>query len=167
MDDWTCRGGWRSAGAGPRGLRASHAERDQAVEVLKAAFAAGRLAKDEFDARVDHALTSKTRGELTAVTDDLPAGLAALQPAEGTRPPATTATRTGVRVIAVATAVTAASWAGAGSGPAAVMLVWTFTITWLGILILTVAVMLESRRQERTAGKLPPPGPVGRTSLGY
>jgi hypothetical protein len=167
MDDRTCRGGSRSAGAGRRGLRASHAERDQAVEMLKAAFVQGRLAKDEFDARVDQALTSKTRSELTVITDDLPAGLVALQPTERTRPPANTATRTGVRVITAATAVTAASWAGAGSGPAAVMLVWTFTITWLGILILTVAVILESRRQERSAGKPPPHGPAGRTSLGY
>jgi Domain of unknown function (DUF1707) len=167
MDDWTRQGGVNSAGAGRGGLRASQAEREQTVEVLKAAFAAGRLAKDEFEARVDQALTSKTRGELTAVTDDLPAGPAVIQPTARTRPPANTTARTGLRVITAATAVTAASWAGAGSGPAAVMLAWTFTITWLGILILTVAVMLESRRQQRSAGKLPPHGTAGRTSLGY
>jgi uncharacterized membrane protein len=33
-------------------LRASDADREQATEVLKGAFAQGRLAKDEFEARV-------------------------------------------------------------------------------------------------------------------
>jgi hypothetical protein len=156
MDDWTCQGAVSSAGADRSGLRASQAERERAVEVLKAAFVAGRLAKDEFDARVDQALTSKTRSELTAVTDDLPAGPAVIRPTARTRPPANTTVRTGLRVITAATAVTAASWAGAGSGPAAVMLVWTFTITWLGILILTVSVMLESRRPAHHRGCIPP-----------
>jgi hypothetical protein len=44
--------------ASPQGLlgrlRGSHADREQAAEVLKAAFVQGRLAKDEFDLRVGH-----------------------------------------------------------------------------------------------------------------
>jgi Domain of unknown function (DUF1707) len=40
-------------GAGGRSrLRAAHADREQVIEVLKAAFVRGRLTKDEFDARV-------------------------------------------------------------------------------------------------------------------
>jgi hypothetical protein len=79
---------------GPRGeleagrghLRASHADREQVLGVLKAAFVQGRFAKDEFDLRVSQALASRTYAELAAVTGDLPAGLAAAQqtaPARG------------------------------------------------------------------------------------
>jgi Domain of unknown function (DUF1707) len=40
--------------------------------MLKAAFVQGRLAKDEFDTRVGHALTSRTDADLAALTADLP-----------------------------------------------------------------------------------------------
>jgi hypothetical protein len=39
-------------GRGRGELRASNADREQVIEVLKAAFVQGRLAKDEFDLRV-------------------------------------------------------------------------------------------------------------------
>jgi len=67
-------------------LRASHADREQVIDKLKAAFVQGRLAKDEFDLRVSQALASRTYAELAAVTADLPAGLAAARlpaPARG------------------------------------------------------------------------------------
>jgi hypothetical protein len=70
-----------AAGAGGRGhLRASHADREQVIGTLKAAFVQGMLAKDEFDLRVGQTLASRTYAELTAVTADLPAGLTAAQP---------------------------------------------------------------------------------------
>jgi hypothetical protein len=47
------------------------------IATLTAAFAQGRLAKDEFDLRVGHALASRTYAELAAITADLPAGLTA------------------------------------------------------------------------------------------
>ena len=40
--------------------------------MLKAAFVQERLTKDELDARVGHALISRTRTDLTALTADLP-----------------------------------------------------------------------------------------------
>ena len=56
-----------AAGAAGRGrLRASHADREQVISILKAAFVQGMLAKDEFDQRVGHAFASRTRGELAA-----------------------------------------------------------------------------------------------------
>lgn len=67
-------------------LRASHADRDQAVGSLKAAFVEGRLVKEEFDQRVGQALTSRTYAELAAVTADLPAGLTAAEPPAPARP---------------------------------------------------------------------------------
>jgi Domain of unknown function (DUF1707) len=42
-----------AAGVGGRGhMRASHADREQVIETLKAAFVQGRLDRDEFDLRV-------------------------------------------------------------------------------------------------------------------
>lgn len=61
-------------------LRASHADRDQVIDVLKAAFAQGRLAKDEFDLRVGQVLASRTYADLAALTADIPAGLIGAQP---------------------------------------------------------------------------------------
>jgi len=70
-----------AGGARGRGhLRASHADREQAIEVLKAAFVQGRLTKGEFDARVGQGFASRTYAELAAVTADLPAGPAVAQP---------------------------------------------------------------------------------------
>jgi len=66
--------------AGGRGrLRASHADREQAIEVLKAAFVQGRLTKGEFDARVGQGFASRTYADLAAVTADLPAAPAVAQ----------------------------------------------------------------------------------------
>ena len=49
---------------GGRGhLRASHADRELVVGILKSAFVQGMLAKDEFDLRVGHALVSRTCAE--------------------------------------------------------------------------------------------------------
>jgi hypothetical protein len=69
-----------AAGAGGRGhLLASHAEREQVIGLLKTAFVQEQLAKDEFDLRVGWALTSRTCGELAALTADIPARLAGAQ----------------------------------------------------------------------------------------
>ena len=68
-----------AAGAGGRGhLRASHADREQVISVLKAAFVQGLLAKDEFDL-VGQAFASRTYGDLTALTADISAGLTGAQ----------------------------------------------------------------------------------------
>ena len=54
-------------------LRASHADREQTVGTLKAAFVQGQLTRGEFDTRIGRALTSRTYAELAAVIADLPA----------------------------------------------------------------------------------------------
>jgi len=65
---------------GPSQLRASDAEREHVIDLLKAAFVQGRLAMDEFDLRVGSALTSRTSAELADLTADIPAGLTGAQP---------------------------------------------------------------------------------------
>jgi hypothetical protein len=61
-------------------LRASHADREQAVNVVKAAFVQGLLAKDEFDVRIGKVLVARTYTQLAALTADIPAGLTAVRP---------------------------------------------------------------------------------------
>ena len=56
----------------PGQLRTSHADRDQAINVLKAAFVQGRLTKHEFDLRVGQVLASRTYADLRALTADIP-----------------------------------------------------------------------------------------------
>jgi hypothetical protein len=55
-------------------MRAASADRQRAIDVLKAAFAEGRLDKDEYGERVVQAWASRTYGDLAALTADLPAG---------------------------------------------------------------------------------------------
>ena len=55
-------------------VRASTADRERAIDVLKAGFAEGRLTKDEYDERVGQVYSSRTYGELAALTADLPVG---------------------------------------------------------------------------------------------
>jgi hypothetical protein len=77
-----------AAGAAGRGrLRASHADREHVLDVLKAAFVQGRLTKDEFDMRVGQTLASRTYAELAALTADIPAGLIGAQPLRKPAPP--------------------------------------------------------------------------------
>jgi uncharacterized membrane protein len=162
--------------AGRDRLRASHAEREQAIEVLKAAFVQGRLTKDEFDARAGQALTARTYADLAALTADFPAGPTSSrqlgQPARmKAPPPGSTELRTGVRVIIATTVLTAGAWVGAwfarAHEGAVGMLVFISAFIWLGMLILTATMMAESRRQRHSGGQLSPrpaPGAGGKTS---
>jgi hypothetical protein len=71
---------------GGRGyLRASHADRERVIEVLKTAFVQGRLDKGELDRRVGRVLASRTYADLNALTTDLPVRPAAAQPPEPAR----------------------------------------------------------------------------------
>jgi hypothetical protein len=58
----------------PPESRASDADRDRVLDVLRAAAGDGRLTADEFNERMEAALSSRTHGELAALTADLAAG---------------------------------------------------------------------------------------------
>jgi uncharacterized protein DUF1707 len=142
-------------------LRASRADREQAVETLKAAFVEDRLTKDEFDARVADALASRTHADLAALTADLPPEPPAIRPSRHSVParPKNPTVRSGARVIAATSVITGSVWVGALLSPNDSQvwgtLVWTFTMLWLGIVVLVTSVMIESRRQRRSDGQLP------------
>jgi hypothetical protein len=155
-----------AASQGDGRLRASHADREQVIEVLKVAFDRERLAKDEFDLRVGQAFAARTHAELAAVTAGIPA-----EPSTARKPataePATAnklvaaeptmaagaygeppAVRPG-RLLAVATAVCAGVWMflllppwpenSEGDPPkGVVLLVFLTTLVYLFVLAMTL-----------------------------
>ena len=58
-----------------RDLRASNADREAVVERLQQAVGEGRITLAEFDERAGAAYDAKTRGDLEALTADLPRSL--------------------------------------------------------------------------------------------
>jgi len=72
----------RAAAARGHGrLRASHADRERVIELLKDAFVQDRLTQDELDRRVGQALASRTYADLADLTADIPSRSAAAGPA--------------------------------------------------------------------------------------
>jgi Domain of unknown function (DUF1707)/Domain of unknown function (DUF4190) len=68
--------------------RVSDADRERAIDVLKAAFAEGCLTREEHAERVERAYGSRTCPELAAVSGDLPAGPLGALPSLAQRDPA-------------------------------------------------------------------------------
>jgi hypothetical protein len=162
------RGDEMAARAGDGGrLRASHADREQVIGTLKAAFVHGVLGKDEFDLRVGQTFASRTYADLAAVTADIPAGLSLAQPPEPTRVQQPLL-RPG-RVIRAASVVYAGVWVALILSPLgndlrlAFAVAWTTTLAYLGTLLVTAAAILELRREKRSGGQLPP-GPSQRAA---
>jgi DUF1707 SHOCT-like domain len=135
-------------------LRASHAEREQVIRALKAAFVQGRLTRDEFDARVGLTLASRTHAELAVVTADIPVGV---QPVPAPARAGLDVT-SGLCVTAAASLLAAFLWAAAWFAASAAALSAAVTVTGVAILAMFVAgdQMRESRRRKRPAGPLPP-----------
>ena len=119
--------------------RASRADREQAIDVLKAAFVQGRLTKDEFDARIGLTFTARARAELAAVTADVPARLAGAQPPrKPSRPRTSNAARWGaagfITPAIIASAFAVASVRGAGKYEVVGFLIaFVYFMFWLSI----------------------------------
>ena len=64
--------GYPPASAGRGQMRAADADRDRAVSFLTTAYTEGRLGKDEYDARLETALSARTYADLDQVVTDLP-----------------------------------------------------------------------------------------------
>ena len=86
-------------------MRASTADLERSIAVLKRSFVEGRLTKEELDLRVEQALVSRFFTELMALTADLPVGTFGRLPAH----PVTPAFRRTSR-LAVATAAVGFGW---------------------------------------------------------
>jgi hypothetical protein len=148
-------------------LRASHADREQVIGILKTAFVQGLLNKDEFDLRVGQAFGSRTYADLAAVTADIPAGLAAAQPLEPARAQDQQPVLRPGPVILAATVLCAGVWGVAlrtvkGDNHVAGFLVLMTTLTYFVVLAIAGGQVLALRHDKRSAGQLPRrPGPAG------
>ena len=144
-------------------LRASHADREQVIDILKAAFVQGRLTEDELDARVDQVYASRTYAELAKVTADIPAELT------GARPPrdpwrATKVAWGVVYALILPGLITLVVLPG-GPAPTTVRQVVTLSaVVYAVFWILGGSVMIASRLGKRSGRQLPPrsaPGASG------
>jgi len=144
-------------------IRASDADREHAVGLLRDGYACGRITLDEFDERTTAAFASRTWGELRKLTQDLPA------PGQRAPLPAAPASLQQAR---------AARPAPACDGPA-LMPVLTIALFWLAltftahaagalipvVLIVLMAVQMAGRVRcglgsvdRRPPDQAPPPG---------
>ncbi len=161
-------------GAGGRARpRASHADREQVISVLKAAFVQGLLDKDEFELRVGQAFASQTCAELAALTADISARLTAAEPprtptqAQGwlTMKRAVTWSACMLIATAIATVIGGVVAVRIDSGAA-------FTLPFLAFFVATVVagtMIGEAWDKKRSRGQLPQgpaPGAGGQVSQG-
>jgi len=168
--------------AGGDRLRAGHADREQVIEVLKAAFTQGRLSGEELDTRTGQALAARTYAELAALTADVPtAGISADLAAAPARSPAPVRHRRplvraaagsgGCAVIAFAAVrifdvIETEPWTGSGPAPhhSLLLVLLVVAVAAVVVALLTmgygVGTSIEMRRSRR---QLPlQPGPRGR-----
>jgi hypothetical protein len=154
-------------GAGPGHLRASHADREQVIDALKAAFVQGRLTKGELDARAGQAFAARTYADLAALTTDLPAGLAdAVPPRAQAGRPVSNAAKAGIWLIfAVAVPVVLSSL-----GAAQLFLLLTpfyfMALAFLGAEIATSRQAKRSKDRQLPPGGAPRPGHPPRRARG-
>ena len=149
-----------AASAAGRGyLRVSHAEREQVIGTLKAAYVEGRLTEDELDARVGQVYASRTYAELAAVTADIPAEPTA---ARSRRDP-WRATKIAWRIeyAIFLPGIVAVLLLPGGPHTSVATVVILITVVYLIFWILGVSLMIGSRPAKRPGGQLPPPSAPG------
>jgi hypothetical protein len=148
-------------GGGPGHIRAADADRDHVAGLLGTAYAEGRLSRDEYDARLDAALSARTYGELDHVVRDLPVQVPkAAAPVAGTNGYAMASFACGIAQLmfgpfATIPAIVFGHMArgqirrtgerGAGLALAGLVLGWGAVV--LGIILMTVAMTVAARTQ--------------------
>jgi hypothetical protein len=158
-------GNQQAAGRGR--LRASHADREQVIDVLKAAYVQGRLDRDELDERVGLTLAARTYADLAAIVHDIPWGAARPRPPR--RPAAAIP-------AAAPPPASAARWALGGLFPVSLIaatflarggdlggVLWVVALVSLMVWVLAGLLTLRlrmSEQLERSATR--PSGPAGR-----
>jgi hypothetical protein len=166
-----------AAGQAGRGhLRASHADREQVIDTVKAAFVQGILTKAELDVRLGQTFAARTCGELAALTADLPADLPAVLAAAGPAPArparrwplAKAAAGSGGCLVIAAAAVWAIDLADPGPTPGVIPKYWGTLFVLIALVAVVAAVVIltigvaASLEQRRSRRQLPPrPGSHG------
>jgi Domain of unknown function (DUF1707) len=145
-------------------IRTSRADREQAIDTLKEAYVQGRLTKDELDERLGRALVPLTHAELTALTEDLPDGLAAARRPRWADQDMTRlreGNRAEARVLATLVAgVMLVALVGNGIGSPLHVLAIVLLLSPVWMLALGGLLLLHARPEDRGARRLPP-GPPG------
>ncbi len=126
-------------------LRASYTDREQVIEVLKAAFVQGQLTKDEFDARIGQAFAART------YADQSPQKAARTQ----ARPPVNSGVKSSVCAIALAAALWSAAFLTDNAAVFMVAIVVTISVFLASPA--ADALMLGSGHKKHSGGQLPPP----------
>src|SRR5580692_5169708 len=145
-------GGTKAVVAGGRAdLRASHADRDHVIGALQTAFAAGLLAKGEFDRRVDRTLASRTYADLAAVIAGITPGPCGSKPSR----PLTRAENAAVwgvcGLIASAVLTVIVIPAGTTKGVVVGTAAAIYAVSWLLAAIMMVAARHRGSRPTRGA----------------
>jgi len=158
-------------GRGRGEFRASHADREQVIGILKAAFVEGMLSKDEFDQRVAQAFGSRTYAELAPITADLCVEPVAARSSELARTQGKAPVLRPGQVLAAVTAVYASVWAFAffppwppdseGDPPRAIVfLVFSATFIYIFVSAIMAGNMVAEWIRKRSGGR-PAPGENG------
>jgi Domain of unknown function (DUF1707) len=154
------------AAGGAGRLRASHADRDRVIDVLKTAFTRGMLDKAEFDLRVGQALRSRTLADLAALTADIPATLRAAppRPRPARQSPEKKFVRTlaGALVVVPSTMVGLVLIAGHHLAPAAIVLdvvLFACMVAVPATLLVVVHSWLDNHESGSTSQGSPPSTP--------
>ena len=145
-------------------LRASAADREQVIEVLKVAFVQDRITKDELDQRIGQALASQTCDDLDILTADIPGALIGARPAEPARPDVSKkklVRRTSAAVAStsfvIAEAVALSHQLNPLAGVIAGLVAGAFTAGLLAVLLTLIAWAID-RSAGRQPSQRPPPG---------
>ena len=148
----------QTPGAGDRShLRTSHADREQVIDVVKAAFVQGRLAKDEFDQRIARVFASRTYADLAYLTADIPARLVRSEPPLApAHPPAPISmdgrvVRSWVSATVMLPGMVVAATAMESGQPAVFGLIVALVFACLVALPVSGLVMLHSRYEKRSS----------------
>jgi hypothetical protein len=142
-------------------LRVSHADREQVIGTLKAAFVQGMVAKDEFDQRLGQAFAARTHAELAALTADFPVNLVAAPPPKPVRAEGDKLVLRPGQALAGMTALYASVWAfvllpswplsSEGDPPRAIiMLVFVATVMYVLVLPALAMVAIDGWCQKRS-----------------
>ena len=142
-------------GRGDGHLRASHADREQVIGILKAAFVQGRLTEDELDARLDQVYASRTYTELAEVTADIPIELTGAQPPRD--PWRATKVAWGLVYALILPGLMTLVALPGGPGPLTVREVATYSaVVYVIFWILGLLMVVASRAGKRPGRQLPP-----------
>jgi hypothetical protein len=139
-------------------LRASDADRERTVELLREHHAVGRLTAEEFNSRLEQAFAARTLGELDELLADLPAIDLYQLPSAGIRP--TRRGGSGPRLRGDASLVPSLenSWGGWLTGSALLIAVWVVIgigigglawVPWFALIIAPWALSLAARSRRQ------------------